>query len=246
MILSRITKHVKDQNWFAVALDFIIVVCGILLAFQITNWSENREDRRAAQRYLAELARDLEADIAELKAGQDRSLSILGLSELILETTNPDYARPAFWSPIDVDAVPDESFLPYPYAALAGRSFLVSSDSTYEELIQTGNIAVLSDRALVRDLIRYYKEVRENSSDEITLARHDAAFEDYFRRNGIGLGDRAPIEEVIALAEKDKAFHGLVKSGAFLALWQYRRLLRIEGEAAALLATVNASRKVAP
>ena len=38
MFLHRITKHVKDQNWFAVALDFVIVVAGILIAFQITNW----------------------------------------------------------------------------------------------------------------------------------------------------------------------------------------------------------------
>ena len=243
MILRRLTQHVKDQNWFAVALDFFIVVAGILLAFQITNWSEKRDDQRAEQRYLAELARDLEADIAGMKAAQDRSLGILGLSELILETTNPDYSRPAFWSPIDERAVPDKRFLPYPYASLAGRSFLVSSDSTYEELIQTGNIAVLSDRALVSDLIGFYKAVRENTSDETTLARQDDAFEDYFRRNGIGLGDRATIEEVIALAEQDKAFNGLVKSGAFLALWQYRRLLSIERDAAALLATVNASRK---
>lgn len=44
MILRRITKHVKDQNWFAVALDFVIVVVGILIAFQITNWSAARQD----------------------------------------------------------------------------------------------------------------------------------------------------------------------------------------------------------
>lgn len=44
MLLRRITKHVKDQNWFAVALDFFIVVAGILIAFQITNWSAARQD----------------------------------------------------------------------------------------------------------------------------------------------------------------------------------------------------------
>ena len=50
MILRRITKHVKDQNWFAVGLDFFIVLAGILIAFQITNWSESQSER-------AELAR---------------------------------------------------------------------------------------------------------------------------------------------------------------------------------------------
>lgn len=43
MILRHITQHVKDQNWFAVGIDFFIVVVGILIAFQITNWSEQRQ-----------------------------------------------------------------------------------------------------------------------------------------------------------------------------------------------------------
>ena len=46
MILRRITKHVKEQNWLAVGLDFFIVVAGILIAFQITNWSESRQQSR--------------------------------------------------------------------------------------------------------------------------------------------------------------------------------------------------------
>lgn len=47
MLLRSITKHVKDQNWFAVFLDFFIVVAGILIAFQITNWNEARLDQEA-------------------------------------------------------------------------------------------------------------------------------------------------------------------------------------------------------
>ena len=42
MRLRSLTKHVRDQNWFAVFLDFFIVVAGILIAFQITNWNEER------------------------------------------------------------------------------------------------------------------------------------------------------------------------------------------------------------
>jgi len=32
MLLRSISKHVKDQNWFAVALDFVIVVIGVAVA----------------------------------------------------------------------------------------------------------------------------------------------------------------------------------------------------------------------
>jgi len=44
MILRSITMHVRDQNWFAVGIDFDIVVAGILIAFQITNWAAARQD----------------------------------------------------------------------------------------------------------------------------------------------------------------------------------------------------------
>lgn len=58
MILRSITKHVREQNWFAVALDFLIVVIGILIAFQITNWNEARQDnliyQQARQRVIEE------------------------------------------------------------------------------------------------------------------------------------------------------------------------------------------------
>ena len=58
MLLRSLTKHVKDQNWFAVALDFVIVVTGILIAFQITNWSEARQENNQAERILERLEQD--------------------------------------------------------------------------------------------------------------------------------------------------------------------------------------------
>jgi len=42
MLLRRITKHVKDQNWFAVFIDFIIVVVGDFIGIQVANWNETR------------------------------------------------------------------------------------------------------------------------------------------------------------------------------------------------------------
>ena len=59
MILRRITKHVKDQNWFAVGVDFLIVVVGILIAFQITNWSEKRQETAELTRTEMALQDDL-------------------------------------------------------------------------------------------------------------------------------------------------------------------------------------------
>jgi hypothetical protein len=56
MILRRLTKHVKGQNWFAVGLDFVIVVVGILIAFQITNWANENERREIEVNYTKRCA----------------------------------------------------------------------------------------------------------------------------------------------------------------------------------------------
>ena len=74
MLLRSLTKHVKDQNWFAVVLDFAIVVFGILLAFQITNWSDARRDRFDAGNILVRLEQDFQQKLDRT----DRSLTLHG------------------------------------------------------------------------------------------------------------------------------------------------------------------------
>ncbi|MBU1210882.1 MAG: hypothetical protein KJ587_06380 [Alphaproteobacteria bacterium] len=52
MILRRLTKHVKDQNWFAVGLDFVIVVIGVgvaLMGQQVLSDRQSRADLRVAE-----------------------------------------------------------------------------------------------------------------------------------------------------------------------------------------------------
>ena len=59
MLLRRITKHIKDQNWFAVVLDFIIVVLGIWFALIAGQWVDSRQDRAA----LRDAERDINGEI---------------------------------------------------------------------------------------------------------------------------------------------------------------------------------------
>ena len=40
MILRRFMQHVKEQNWFAVGLDVIVVIVGIFLGMQVQQWYE--------------------------------------------------------------------------------------------------------------------------------------------------------------------------------------------------------------
>lgn len=55
MLLGRITEHVKAQNWFAVGLDFFIVVVGVVIGIQVANWNEERQLAAQERSYLGQL-----------------------------------------------------------------------------------------------------------------------------------------------------------------------------------------------
>jgi len=71
MLLRRITKHVKEQNWFAVLLDFLIVVFGIFVGLQVDNWNEERKSRVEEGDYLLRLSEDASGSIAQGQFGRD-------------------------------------------------------------------------------------------------------------------------------------------------------------------------------
>ena len=73
MLLRSITKHVKDQNWFAVFLDFFIVVAGILIAFQITEWNEAQSDARRFDQQLISFQEELETNLEILGRYNERT-----------------------------------------------------------------------------------------------------------------------------------------------------------------------------
>ncbi len=59
MILRRVIEHVKDQNWTAVALDFVIVVVGVFIGIQVANWNAARQDEHEGREYIDRIQEDL-------------------------------------------------------------------------------------------------------------------------------------------------------------------------------------------
>lgn len=59
MILRRITEHVKTQNWFAVWVEFVIVVFGVFAGLQVQEWQTAREFDAMERAYLVELREEI-------------------------------------------------------------------------------------------------------------------------------------------------------------------------------------------
>jgi len=126
MLLRSLTKHVKDQNWFAVALDFLIVVVGILLAFQITEWNEARLSERSEQAVLLQLHEEV------LKAQSDLSSARIDRPNIDEDTRS---FINAFFS--EGSEVSDDE-LCYFTSSRGGLPLPVASLNAVEELISTG------------------------------------------------------------------------------------------------------------
>ena len=71
MILRRIIDHVKTQNWTAVGIDFVIVVVGVFIGIQVSNWNDARADERAYQDAMKRLAEESAETL--LSAGETRA-----------------------------------------------------------------------------------------------------------------------------------------------------------------------------
>lgn len=60
MVIRRIREHVAAQNWFAVGIDLAIVVLGVLIATQVSNWNGERIEAARAQDYRNRLVDELD------------------------------------------------------------------------------------------------------------------------------------------------------------------------------------------
>ncbi len=61
MLLRRVVEHVKAQNWFAVFLDFVIVVAGVFVGIQVSNMNDVRADQKRLERIVAAMKADMAA-----------------------------------------------------------------------------------------------------------------------------------------------------------------------------------------
>ncbi|MCY7354395.1 MAG: hypothetical protein LH470_04820 [Lysobacter sp.] len=76
MMLRRFAHSLREQNWAAIAIEFVLLVAGVFLGIQVANWNQDREDSIRAGRIAAALQRDL-ADEAVVGPMIDKSISAL-------------------------------------------------------------------------------------------------------------------------------------------------------------------------
>jgi len=148
MILRRIKAHVEKENWFAVGIDFAIVVLGVFIGIQVANWNAVRAERVSEAQYLDRLADEIELTIAQIEEEQIFSKQAIEIIEV-------------FTSQLYQTAVSDEDLLSATQDYFSQGAFFTNLRpyrTTFDDLISTGNLDIIEDEAIRASLIRLYAD----------------------------------------------------------------------------------------
>jgi hypothetical protein len=150
MLLRRVIQHVRAQNWTAVGLDFAIVVVGILLAMQISEWNQARHDRVRERAYLARIAADLEQSFKDIEDSIELEQQREAQGRLLLDSVGNEQAARADPSRYLVALV------------RGGYTYSPSIRShAFDELRSSGELGLIMDKALLVAITEFYTEVGE-------------------------------------------------------------------------------------
>lgn len=143
MVIRRIREHAAHANWFAVGIDILIVVIGVFLGMQASNWNEARVERQQGESYRARLIEDLRANESDLKQRRYYYLQVRRHALAALEVLEQP-SRPA-GEQFLVDAFQATQIIP--------RTL---SRFTYDEMIAAGGMDHLGDASLRTKVKNYY------------------------------------------------------------------------------------------
>lgn len=165
MILRRIREHVGSHNWFAVGIDLVIVVLGVFLGTQVSNWNAERLSHETGDTYRVRIVQDLETNRDDMQArsiyyGQIRDFGLLVLGDL-------DGSRRA----------PDQAFLIAAYQATQIYPRPMNR-STFDEVLAVGALNTLGDVETRNRIANHYVHVETSE----TTFRNVPAYREIVRR----------------------------------------------------------------
>ena len=199
-ILGRLSKEVREQNWFAVVLELLIVVVGVVIGFQVTAWGQSQEDRSRERTYLRQIVTDL-AETERLIAAEDsiRYDTVIPSARRLIRSFGHEPKPPA-----------DSVLAWFPSAWRYG--FLRPLLGTASALISSGNIDLIQDDSL-RSAIVAYVDLNEELMEEQRLYR------DNVEAAGQRISSRVDISEWVFTTTSDSTREARSRRPGYVGLY---------------------------
>jgi hypothetical protein len=144
MILQRLASAIRHQNWSQIITEILIVVIGIFLGLQVTEWNQEREDRASERRYLERLHSEVQAIIPRAAVGLEsrvrRNTDLKDVSKLLSGEADTDSLSQAQCISVLTSHVFAQTHVSFP---------------TLVELVNTGNLALIQNENIRLALSEY-------------------------------------------------------------------------------------------
>jgi hypothetical protein len=156
----------KTVDWKRALVELVVIVGGVLIALAVDQWNDGRLDRVAERQYLQSLIGDLEADLVELDSASTWASRHEQAATEVLSFLQGGLIT-------EVDSLAKQILL-------AGWQYPPPfSLNTILELRSTGNLQLLRDPELKRQVSSYYALLENLKA--INQPLQDRVWEDYDR-----------------------------------------------------------------
>ena len=146
MSVTKLSARLRGHDWMAAVIELLIVVAGILVALQVSNWNQTRIDRARADDYYRRIHAELVADRNRIDVTQ------------AVWTTVSGYGRGAIDFGESGQRVQDSNWktvLAY-YQASQIMPFQLE-DTSFFEMRDSGDLSLIADEKLRKRLADYYR-----------------------------------------------------------------------------------------
>ena len=161
--MRRLAQRLREHDWMAAVIELVIVIAGILIALQVSNWNQERSDRARGQVYLRRIHADLQSDLANMASARKFWGQVAAYQTAAL--ANREHGQL-------VDGSQWKTLLAY-YQARQIRPFELE-DTSFAEMRDAGDLGLIPDEKLRVGLARYYR--LGGNGIEAKILAHDPVY----------------------------------------------------------------------
>jgi hypothetical protein len=164
MLFRKVAEHVREQNWTAVLIDFVIVVVGVFVGLQVQDWNEFRKERIEEQHLLGRLLEETQL----LLDAQEQELELFRSRADVFISVNP-----VLFSQVPSRAITELECVAITFSHVHRKA--ADELPVLDEIIETGRFSLLKEPRIT-DSLRTYLLRRERSR-----AHYDEVVNELFR-----------------------------------------------------------------
>ncbi|MBT8448690.1 MAG: hypothetical protein KJO69_03320 [Gammaproteobacteria bacterium] len=161
MILRSVTKHINEQNWFAVWVDFVIVVVGVFVGIEVANWNEVQNERADEKVIIERLIDEFEVNLEVLASDKAEHVEVVKATNTLLSMIGPEPELPKN----------DKEIAAVLLACLTNPVFVPRLGTT-NSLIASGDLKLIGDGELQATLTEWPAKAEEIGEWQIIERHH--------------------------------------------------------------------------